>query len=153
MNTHPDGMLRGCIGFTEHNYPFLEALEYAARSACHDPRFPALGERELDKIVVEVTILTRPSLIKVKNREDLPKEIKIGRDGLMIEYRGRRGVFLPQVPVEWEWNVTEYLENLCRKAGIGKDKWKENDCDVFSFRGRSFKETSPGGDVTEVIGC
>jgi uncharacterized protein (TIGR00296 family) len=153
INTYPTLALRGCIGFTEPHYPFTEALEYAARSACHDPRFCDLEEYELSEIVVEVTVLTRPRPIAVKNKEDLLKEIKIGRDGLMIEYRGRKGVFLPQVPVEWKWDVKEYLENLCQKAGIGRDRWKEKDCTILAFQGRLFRETEPNGDVTEVVEC
>jgi len=153
INTFPSLHLRGCIGFVEPVYPLPEALEHAAASACHDPRFNDLGENELNDIVVEVTILTQPKMINVKDKNDLLNVIKIGRDGLMLEYRGRRGVFLPQVPVEWEWDVTEYLENLCMKAGVGKDRWKENDCRILAFQGRIFKETAPNGDVKEVIEC
>jgi uncharacterized protein (TIGR00296 family) len=149
INTYPALDLRGCIGFPGPSYPLLEALEHAARSACHDPRFKSLKESELEKVVVEVTILTPPEPMIVDKREELLNVIKIGKHGLMLEYKGRRGVFLPQVPVEWDWNVTEYLENLCMKAGIPKDKWKEDDCKIMSFEGRIFKELSPNGDVAE----
>ena len=153
INTYPALELRGCIGFIEPVYKLSEAIEHAARSACHDPRFSPLKERELDNVVVEVTILTPSKLIEVKEKSDLLKAIKIGRDGLVLEYRNRRSVFLPQVPVEWEWDVPEYLENLCLKAGIGKDKWKDKDCNIFSFEGKIFKETSPNGNITEVKEC
>jgi len=153
INEFPSSELRGCIGFIEPVYPFTEALEHAARSACHDPRFSDLREKELDNVVVEVTVLTKPEIIRVEKKEDLLTKIKIGRDGLTLEYRGRRSVFLPQVPVEWEWDVTEYLENLCMKAGIGKDRWKDAECILSSFEGRIFKETSPNGDVIEVSEC
>jgi hypothetical protein len=153
INTFPEENLRGCIGYPEPVLPFLEALESAARSACHDPRFPKLKEHELENVVVEVTILTSPELIAVNDEQDLLNTIKIGRDGLMLEHRGRRSVFLPQVPVEWEWNVTEYLENLCRKAGVPKDAWKEKDCSISAFRGHIFKELSPSGEVEEVREC
>jgi len=152
INTFPDEELRGCIGYPEPVLPFPEALESAARSACHDPRFPTLKEHELDNVVVEVTILTPPELIIV-SKQELPNMIKIGRDGLMLEYKGRRSVFLPQVPVEWEWNVLEYLENLCLKAGVPKDSWKEKDCSIYVFRGHIFRELSPSGDVQEVQEC
>ncbi|MDR0778918.1 MAG: TIGR00296 family protein [Methanomassiliicoccaceae archaeon] len=150
LNTYPSLELRGCIGYPGPAYPLKRALELSARSACHDPRFPDLDESELDHVVVEVTILTPPEPMAVKRREDLIDMIKIGKHGLMIEYRGRTGVFLPQVPVEWDWNVLEYLENLCRKAGIPKDAWKEQNCNIYSFEGRIFKETSPNGDIAEV---
>ena len=153
INTYPALHLRGCIGFPGPAYPFREALEHAARSACHDPRFNDLKESELDNIVIEVTILTPPEPIIVTERKNILDQIQIGRHGLMLEYRGRRGVFLPQVPVEWNWNIIEYLENLCVKAGVPKDRWKENDCHVMRFEGRIFKESSPNGDVIEVTEC
>ena len=151
ISTYPELELRGCIGFPEPVYPFLEALEHSARSACHDPRFRDLKESELDKVVIDVTILTPPVPMAVKEREELLNAIKIGKHGLMLEYKGRRGVFLPQVPVEWGWDVKEYLEHLCAKAGVPRDAWKEKECRILSFEGRIFKETSPGGDVIEVI--
>ena len=150
INTYPDLHLRGCIGFPEPAYPLSEALEHSARSACHDPRFQDLKEHELNDIVVEVTILTPPEPIAVKNKDELLNAVEIGKHGLIMEYRGRKAVFLPQVPAEWGWNVKEYLENLCRKAGIPKDKWKEDDCRILSFEGRVFREMSPNGDVVEV---
>jgi len=149
VNKYPSLDLRGCIGFPEPVYPLPEALEHAAVSACHDPRFRDLTEKELDRIVVEVTILTPPEPIAVRERNDLLSRIEIGKHGLMIEYRGRRGVFLPQVPAEWGWDVLQYLENLCMKAGIRKDAWKEKDCLILSFEGKIFRETSPNGDIAE----
>ena len=153
ISTFPELELRGCIGYPEPSFPLSEALELAARSACHDPRFQDMKEHELDNIVVEVTVLTPPEPIVVEDKEDLLNNIKIGRDGLMLEYRGMRGLLLPQVPVEWGWSVKEYLENLCRKAGIDKDKWKDKGCRIFSFRGQIFKEISPKGEVAEVRQC
>ncbi|MCL2890932.1 MAG: TIGR00296 family protein [Methanomassiliicoccaceae archaeon] len=152
INTFPDGALRGCIGYPEPVMPFLEALESAARSACHDPRFPKLKESELESVVIEVTVLTPPEVITV-SKQGLLSEIRIGRDGLMLEYKGRRSVFLPQVPVEWGWDVLEYLENLCLKAGVHKNAWKEKDCSISAFKGHIFKELSPSGDVQEVQEC
>jgi uncharacterized protein (TIGR00296 family) len=153
INEFPSLRLRGCIGYIEPVYALSKALIFAARSACHDPRFRDLSESELNDIVVEVTILTPPKIIAVKDKQDLLNAIKIGRDGLVLEYKGRKGVFLPQVPVEWEWDVTEYLENLCMKSGVTKDKWKEKDCHISAFEGRIFKETTPNGEVTEVTEC
>ncbi|MCL2712413.1 MAG: TIGR00296 family protein [Methanomassiliicoccaceae archaeon] len=150
INKFPSLNLRGCIGFIEPLYELPYALEHAARSACHDPRFQSLKKSELDNVVVEVTILTRPERIIVKEKKELLNEIIIGKHGLLLEYKDRRSVFLPQVPEEWNWNVTEYLENLCMKAGISKDKWKDDECEISSFEGRIFKETTPSGDIIEV---
>ncbi|MDR0334277.1 MAG: TIGR00296 family protein [Methanomassiliicoccaceae archaeon] len=153
IHTYPQLALRGCIGFTEAAYPLRDAIEYAARSACHDPRFLDLEADEINDIVVEVTILMPPKAIPVKDKADLPKAIRIGRDGLMLEYRGRRSVFLPQVPGDWGWDAVEYLENLCQKAGLAKDMWKDKECIIFAFEGIIYRETSPDGDVEEVKEC
>ncbi|MCL2608135.1 MAG: TIGR00296 family protein [Methanomassiliicoccaceae archaeon] len=153
INTYPSLHLRGCIGYPIPAIPLKEALRSSAVSACRDPRFSVLEANELDAVVVEVTILTPPEPISVKDRNDLLNVIRIGKDGLMLEYKGRRSVLLPQVPSELGWDVKEYLENLCMKAGIGKNKWKENDCLIHSFHGRTFKETSPNGDITEGTEC
>jgi uncharacterized protein (TIGR00296 family) len=152
INTYPALALRGCIGYPGPSFPLGETIEHAARAACHDPRFLDLEEQELNEIVVEVTILTPPEPIIAKNKTDLLHMIIIGKHGLMLEYHGRRSVFLPQVPIEWKWSVLEYLENLCQKAGIGKDKWKDKDCHVLSFKGKIFRETTPYGEVVEVKG-
>lgn len=140
----PSGDLRGCIGYPEPVFPMNEAIVRSARSACHDPRFPDLMENELDNVTVEVTILTVPERI-TSDPSQLVKDIIIGRDGLMIEHRGRRGLLLPQVPVEWNWNVIEYLQNLSLKAGLREDEWKNST--IYRFEGLIFHEKEPNGEV------
>lgn len=146
LNTYPDNELRGCIGIPEPVYLLSEALEFAARSACHDPRFIDLGNDELDKITVEVTILTKPEKITV-DKEKLTDWIEIGKHGLIIEGYGRRGLLLPQVPAELGWDSSEYLDGLCRKAGLRKGMWKDKDVTLYSFEGEVFSETEPYGTV------
>ena len=150
INKFPSMELRGCIGFPIPEYPFLEVLEHSARSACHDPRFPDLTENELDNVVAEVTILTSPEQMIVREKKDLLNVINIGKHGLMLEHGRHRAVLLPKVPVECGWNVKEYLENLCMKADLPKDKWKDSDCHLYSFEGKVFKEASPNGKIVEV---
>lgn len=144
--THPDGRLRGCIGFPYPVHPLKKAVEDAARSACHDPRFRDLTPGELDGITVEVTIMTAPMPMNVP-RGDLPSNIEIGRHGLMISCDGRRGLLLPQVPVEWGWDAVEYLENLSMKAGLPPDAWKRRDAEICSFEGEVFGEIEPNGAI------
>ena len=146
INTYPDGDLRGCIGYPEPVFQLSEALFRSAKSACHDPRFLPLEKDELDNITVEVTILSKPTLIP-GTKDDVKKQIIIGRDGLILDAPRGRGLLLPQVPVEWNWNVTEYLENLSRKAGLGKDAWMNEDARIYSFTGEIFSETSPNGEI------
>jgi len=146
IKEHPSGDLRGCIGYPEPVLPLIEALVRSARSACHDPRFPDLGKEELDSVTVEVTILSRPERM-TDDKQQLVRDIMIGRDGLIIESNGRRGLLLPQVPGEWGWNVTEFLENLSVKAGLRRDAWERPGSAIYSFTGEIFSETSPNGEV------
>ena len=146
INTYPQGNLRGCIGYPEPVFPLKDALVYSAQSACHDPRFMPLSEREAVNCTVEVTILSQPVEMECE-KNDLPKKIVIGRDGLIIQLGRRRGLLLPQVPVEWGWGPEEFLEQLCAKAGLPSDAWKLKETVIFSFTGEIFKEISPRGEI------
>lgn len=148
INTYPDGNLRGCIGYPEPAFPLRDALVFSAQSACHDPRFMPLTKNESAKCTVEVTILSQPVQMQC-SKDDLLKEIVIGRDGLIIQFGRRRGLLLPQVPVEWGWDVEEYLEELSAKAGLPSDAWKLKDSVIWRFTGEIFHETSPKGEIVK----
>jgi len=146
INTYPSGNLRGCIGYPEPVFPLKDALIHSAESACHDPRFMPLSLKEAVNCTVEVTVLTEPVLMDCP-KEDIPKNIVIGRDGLIIQFGRRRGLLLPQVPVEWGWDVNEYLEQICYKAGLPADAWKLKDSMMWTFTGEIFHELSPKGEI------
>jgi hypothetical protein len=148
LEKYPDKDLRGCIGFPEPIFPLLKALKSAAVSAAvEDPRFRPVTEKEMDKIIVEVSLLTPPELVKVGNPKEYPKHIVIGRDGLIAEKGWGKGLLLPQVPVEWEWKVEEYLEQVCWKAGLTPDSWLDPEFRLYKFQAEVFSETKPGGEV------
>jgi len=135
-----DGELRGCIGFPEPIFPLGVAALRAARSAAfEDHRFQPLQASEVDKVKIEVTVLTTPKQIEVKSQKDLAK-IKIGRDGLIVRQRGYSGLLLPQVATEYGWKAEEFLEHTCQKAGLPKNAWLSPDTKVFKFQGQIFKE-------------
>jgi len=145
------GGLRGCIGYPLPNEKLFVALADAAiAAATQDPRFPSVTAEELDKITFEVTVLTPPSYIEVKNPLDYPSKIKVGRDGLIIKEGFNSGLLLPQVPQEYGWNEEEFLNHTCEKAGLPKDCWKNKDTVIQKFEGIVFKEQSPNGKVIEV---
>jgi uncharacterized protein (TIGR00296 family) len=146
IRKYPSGDLRGCIGYPEPVFPLIEALVRSARGACRDPRFPDLRRNELDSVTAEVTILSGPERM-TGDKQRLLRDVVIGRDGLMIESAGRRGLLLPQVPGEWGWDTKEYLENLSMKAGLRKDAWERPDSVIYSFTGEIFSETVPNGEV------
>ena len=125
----------------------FESLIRGAEGATHDPRFPRLREDELDRIVVEVSLLTPPELIKVKYPKEYPGKIVIGRDGLIAQKGAFKGLLLPQVPVEWKWNVEKFLGQTCMKAGLLPDAWLDPETKIFKFGGDVFGEVEPRGKV------
>ncbi|WP_292460086.1 TIGR00296 family protein [Methanothermococcus sp.] len=150
LHTYPEHDLRGCIGIPEPVMPLIEALKEASISAAvNDPRFPAITLDELDEIVVEVSILTVPKLLEVKDPTEYLEKIKIGRDGLIIEYGAYRGLLLPQVPVEFGWDVDQYLANLCLKAGLPPNTWLKRRVNIYSFQAQVFEELMPNSQVVE----
>lgn len=141
--------LRGCIGYPEPLMPLIDALRDSAISAAsRDPRFPPVKPEELKDISVEVSLLTPPVEIHVKSQRDLVKQIKCGVDGLIIQRGWAKGLLLPQVPVEWEWDEEEFLCQCCLKAGLLPDSWLQEGTKVFKFQAEVFSEEKPGGDVT-----
>jgi hypothetical protein len=155
IHTYPSHNLRGCIGIPLPIMPLKEAIAEASKSATKDPRFPPLNLDELDKIVVEVTILTPPEIINVKKPEEYLNEIKIGRDGLIVEQGFYKGLLLPQVPIEQGWNKEEFLSHTCMKAGLTPDAWFDKNIRISRFSGQVFTEIEPRGEIKEkkLDGC
>ena len=140
--------LRGCIGFPFPVKKLSDGLVDAAISAAtQDTRFNPVTVDELDKIVFEVTVLTPPIEIKVEQPSEYLTEIKVGKDGLIVENTYTTGLLLPQVPTEYGWNVEEFLEYTCKKAGLEKDAWKDKETKISKFQGIIFKEKSPNEDI------
>ena len=145
LMTHPSRELRGCIGFPLPIMPLRDIIREAAISACHDPRFPDLEASELEGITVEVTMMTPPETIT----GDIPSQVEIGKHGLMISQGFHRGLLLPQVATEYHWDVYEFLDETCWKAGLPPGSWKAPDAVVQRFSGDIFSETEPYGDIVE----
>jgi len=140
--------LRGCIGYPTPEMPLMEAtIDSAVNSATRDPRFPPVTSREMGNIVVEVSVLTPPTLIVVKDPRDYVNEVKVGRDGLIVERGWYKGLLLPQVPVEWNWSEEEFLNNCCMKANLTPDAWLMEGTKIFKFQAIIFREKRPNGEV------
>jgi len=148
VTLHEGGALRGCIGFPEPVEKLGTAIEKSAHGAAfEDPRFPNLRETELTRVVVEVSVLTEPRLIKVSDPEALAKHIPVGRVGLIAERGNARGLLLPQVPVEQGWDSQEFLEHTCMKAGLMMDAYKKKGFNLYIFEAQIFTEVGPEGEV------
>lgn len=144
--------LRGCIGYPEPLLPLAEAtIRAAIAAATEDPRFPPLTPRELDSVIFEVSVLTAPQLIEYREPAELLEKVKVGRDGLMVELGGARGLLLPQVPVEEGWSVEDFLSYACLKAGLPEDTWRTGRLRVYTFQAQIFVEATPGGEVVERV--
>jgi uncharacterized protein (TIGR00296 family) len=149
IHTYPDHDLRGCIGIPLPIMSLKQAIMQAAQSATRDPRFPPLDRDELDSIIIEVTILTKPELINVNKPQDYLEEIKIGHDGLIVEQGFFKGLLLPQVPVEQDWDKEEFLSHTCMKAGLLPDAWFDKSTKISKFSGQIFTEVKPRGEIKE----
>lgn len=132
LNLH--GALRGCIGNIIGRAPLYAVVWDMARAAAFsDPRFPPLTLAEWPQTQLDISVLgpltSCPS----------PDAVEVGRHGLVLQFEGRSGVFLPQVPVEQGWDRLAYLDNLCRKAGLPPGTWKLPGAQLFWFEAVVFK--------------
>jgi MEMO1 family protein len=129
-----NGELRGCIGRMMVDMPLAQVVGGVAVSAAfHDTRFRPVEHQELDKITLEISMLTPSEFISG------PDQIVLGRDGVVIEKDGRSAVYLPQVATEQGWSRDEMLDNLCLKAGLPKGAWRAN-AQLSTFQAVVFSE-------------
>ncbi len=148
ISTYPEHDLRGCIGYPEPVLELEKALvQSSIAAAFEDPRFPPLRKKEIDKVIFEVSLLTPPEEIKVEKRKDLLKKVEIGKHGLIAGRGFYRGLLLPQVPVEWKWNVEEFLSQTCWKAGLPMDCWLDENTKFYRFSAEIFEEEKPHGEI------
>ncbi|MGD8538936.1 MAG: AmmeMemoRadiSam system protein B [Candidatus Aminicenantes bacterium] len=121
------GALRGCIGFIEAVLPLHQTIVQATiYAASKDARFPPVAPSELEDIALEISVLTSPVRI------DDPREVEVGRHGLIIAKGNQRGLLLPQVPVENRWSRRTFLQRTCQKAGLPKDAWRSG-AEIYTF--------------------
>ncbi len=143
--------LRGCIGAPYPDGPLLAQLSHVAvEAATEDPRFNPVSLSEFrDRIIVEVTVLTPPEVVKADKPLDYRDQIQVGRDGIIVEGIGFKGLLLPQVAVEEGFDSEEFLSQCCLKAGLLPDAWLSERLQVSRFQGQIFFEERPGGQVAE----
>jgi len=116
---HLRGQLRGCVGYVLPVDSVYAAVAETARAAAFDDnRFDPVTIEEARALEIELSILSPP-------RPILAEAVEIGRHGLLISLGGRRGLLLPQVPVEHHWDRVTFLEQTCRKAGLPLDAWEK----------------------------
>jgi AmmeMemoRadiSam system protein A len=134
LRTRGSGELRGCIGHVEADQPLVSTVRrMAVAAATQDPRFPLVTREELDTLQLEISVLSSLSSIR-------PEEVEVGRHGLLLRFRGRSGLLLPQVPVAQRWDRETFLDHTCRKAGLPPDTWRDPACELLAFTAIVFGE-------------
>jgi AmmeMemoRadiSam system protein A len=135
LHTRKNRALRGCIGRMTANTPLRETVHTMAKEAAFsDPRFAPLKPEELDNSQIEISALSPMS--PCSN----PREVKVGVHGLLLRKGVRSGVLLPQVPVEQGWNLDEYLDYICIKAGLPRGSYEAEDAELYTFTAVVFGE-------------
>lgn len=130
-----DNKLRGCIGYISSNMTLLDTVCNAAeQAATNDPRFYPLSEEEFHKVNIEISILS--PLIPISNYQ----QIEIGKHGLVLDTNENRALLLPQVAIENNYNIQQFLTALCEKASIDPFAWEADFLDIKTFTATVFSE-------------
>lgn len=136
VTLHLAGQLRGCVGFVQPTRGLYQTIaEAALNAAFHDPRFLAVTEEEAPGLQVEISVLSPLKPIA-------PEQVVVGRHGLVVSRGSYRGLLLPQVAVENEWDAPTFLEQTCLKAGLPTDAWKRG-ATLQAFTAEVFGEGAP----------
>lgn len=135
VSLHKKGELRGCIGYIRaYKELGISIVEMAQAAAFRDPRFKPVKQDELPLIKLEISVLG--DLIPIEDETS----IQIGRDGLFIDHPHGSGLLLPQVAVEWKWDVLTFLAQVCSKAGLNKEAWRDQAAQLYRFEAEVFGE-------------
>lgn len=130
------GQLRGCVGYALPVTPLYRTIAETARAAAfEDSRFWPLKADELPDLEISISVLSPLRPIR-------PEEVQIGCHGLLASMSGRRGLLLPQVPVEHGWDRATFLQQTCRKAGLPPDAWSSG-ATLEAFTAEIFGDRDP----------
>jgi MEMO1 family protein len=136
-----NGTLRGCIGHILPQESLYQAVMHNARNAAtRDPRFRPVQPEEVDRIKIEISVLTEPDPLPFTSPEDLLNKLRPYEDGVMLRIGPRGATFLPQVWAQIPDKV-EFLSQLSRKAGCEPSAWRGNDTSVSIYHVEAFEES------------
>jgi len=126
--------LRGCIGYPDADQQLVDVVRRCSISAAtEDPRFPPLAIHDLDLVGLEISVLG-----PIEEVTDT-SVIDIGRHGLIVQRGYRRGLLLPHVALEWDWDRDLFLTQTCLKAGLPADAWQKG-AKIFRFEAEVFAD-------------
>jgi AmmeMemoRadiSam system protein B/AmmeMemoRadiSam system protein A len=131
--------LRSCCGFVNQSLPVAQAILQAAQhSACDDVRLPPISRTELPWLELETWLLDQTREVQTRGT-DREREIVVGRHGLLIIQGNERGLLLPGVAIDHNFDARTFLEQVCRKAGLRPDAWQLPESRLFVFEGISHR--------------
>jgi AmmeMemoRadiSam system protein B/AmmeMemoRadiSam system protein A len=133
--------LRGCCGGLQaHAVPLLKSIaESGLRTALDDFRFPPVSTCELEHLRLEVWLLFNPQPVRVRGEERVSAVVTGGKHGLVVERGESRGLLLPGVAAEHDWDSRRFLEQVCVKAGLHPSLWKDDATRLMTFEGEVFE--------------
>jgi AmmeMemoRadiSam system protein A len=135
-----DNNLRGCIGYILPLFPLYHTIiENAYNAAYSDPRFEPVTEEEVDKLHIEISVLSVPEKMVYNNAEELLEKLNPLKDGVIIKKGFYSSTFLPQV---WE-QIPEkeiFMSHLCLKAGLNGNEWEKGKLEVETYHADVFEE-------------
>ena len=141
-----EGRLRGCIGNLEPAGPLLGTLAQNGRHAAfNDHRFSPLSEEEFKRVQIDISILSSAAPLEYTDDQDLLTKLRPGVNGVILEKGRARATFLPQV---WKQlpEPTQFMEHLCRKAGLSPTAWRGKGIKIYLYQVQSFKEEKHAAD-------
>ena len=127
------GRLRGCIGYVFPTQSLYQTVAETARAAAFDdPRFEPVSLAEALTVTIEISVLS-------PLRPVAAEDVLLGQHGLVVTQGSRRGLLLPQVPIEWDWDRETFLAQTCLKAGLDPDAWRHG-AELQAFTAEVFGE-------------
>jgi AmmeMemoRadiSam system protein A len=140
LRQRESGDLRGCRGEYMASRPLVDSvIHMSIASATDDPRFPPVTIGEVADLAIDISALTPLRPIR-------PDEVVVGRHGIRIVKGGRSGLLLPQVPARYGWDSEQFLNWVCRKAGLPDNAWRSEGIELYGFESEGWGELDEAGD-------
>jgi AmmeMemoRadiSam system protein A len=140
VTLHIKSKLRGCIGRLEAKYSiYRNIIDLSKAAAFDDHRFKNLTAKELPKVRIEISLLSKPLAVAGDSTVEKVMKIKPKKDGVIISTGSRNATFLPQV-----WDSLpikeDFISDLCQKAGLAPDFWQLHDLEISTYQVEHFEE-------------